>query len=72
VVEVVDVEAVLGRDTIVGLAGIATFPLELLDMVGGRALIDEEEEVVDEEGRAAMLELIVVLYGRGSATDMTG
>ena len=65
--EAVEVEAVLGRETMGGREGIAIFPFpwELLDMVGGRALS------VEEEGRAAMLEFIVVLSGRGSATDMT-
>lgn len=65
--EAVEVEAVLGRETMGGREGIAIFPfpLELLDMVGGRTLS------VEEEGRAAILEFIVVLSGRGSATDMT-
>lgn len=65
--EAVEVEAVLGREIMGGREGIAIFPfpLELLDMVGGRALS------VEEEGRAAILEFIVVLSGRGSATDMT-
>ena len=65
--EAVEVEAVLGRETMGGREGIAIFPfpLELLDRVVGRALS------VEEEGRAAILEFIVVLSGRGSATDMT-
>lgn len=55
----VDVEAELGRDVMVGRAGMATLPLD------GPARL---EEVVG--GREVMLGVIDVLSGLGTATDM--
>ena len=64
-----DVEAVLGRETIDGRAGIAIFPFvwPLVVMVV-RDLIDADG--VDVDGRAARLEFVEAFRGRGSATDM--
>jgi len=64
-----DVEAVLGRETIDGRAGIAIFPFAWsLEGMVDRAFIDVDG--VEDEGRAARLEVVEAFKGRGSATDM--
>jgi len=64
-----DVEAVLGRETIDGRAGIAIFPFAWsLEGMVERAFIDVDG--VEVEGRAARLEVVEAFKGRGSATDM--
>lgn len=62
-------EAVLGRETMAGRAGIAIFAFGGPVGIVGRALRDEED-AVEFDGRAARLGFIEAFNGRGSATDM--